>query len=106
MKAKQPAPKRKVKHTTGSTAACHQRPCSPPNVLWLQFHGDSDPCDESPIDDADATWCRDKIFEADVEYVSAKEVRELLSALDECLMIPANVLPAMNALEVILSAND
>lgn len=27
--------------------------CSPPSVLWLQFRGDGDPCDDSPIDDAE-----------------------------------------------------
>lgn len=29
MKTKKPAPKRKPKHTTGSSEACQQRPCSP-----------------------------------------------------------------------------
>jgi hypothetical protein len=78
---------------------------SPPNTLWLQYHGDSDPCDDAPVDDGDVTWCRDKIFAADVEYVRAGEVRALLSALNDCIAIPANVLPSLNALCAMLSEN-
>lgn len=45
----------------------------PPKVIYLQYHGDGEPDDESPVRDADVTWCRDKIFEHDLEYVRLEE---------------------------------
>jgi hypothetical protein len=42
----------------------------PPERIWLQLHGDSEPeypvtCDES------VTWCWESIFPQDIEYVRA-----------------------------------
>ena len=65
--------------------------CSPPNVLWLQFYGDGDPCDESPIDDADVTWCRDKIFGADEMYIRAEHIMPLLTRVSCNTATPAEV---------------
>ncbi len=42
-----------------------------PRVIYLQYHGDGEPDDECPVRDADVTWCRDKIFASDIEYVRA-----------------------------------
>lgn len=63
--------------------------CSPPNVLWLQFRGDGDPCDESPIDDADVTWCRDKIFGADEMYIRAERTTGSGSCASPCSALDA-----------------
>ena len=53
-------------------------PCSPPNVVWLQYHGESDPVEWGTEEPAEVTWCADQIFKHDVEYVRADLVRELL----------------------------
>lgn len=46
-----------------------------PNPLWLQWYGDGDPeIDGEPEGDNDVTWCRDKIFDRDVEYVPATRI--------------------------------
>lgn len=44
---------------------------APPETIYLQYHGDGEP-DDGLVRDADVTWCRDKIFEYDVEYVRAE----------------------------------
>ena len=49
-----------------------------PLNLWLQWHGDGDPDDESEVCEGEVTWGRDKIFDADLEYVSANEIRHAL----------------------------
>ena len=75
-------------------------PCLPPNVLWLQFRGDGDPCDDSPIDDADVTWCRDKIFGADEMYIRAEHIMPLLERVSCNTSTPAEVwewIKALNA---------
>ena len=74
--------------------------CSPPNVLWLQFRGDGDPCDDSPIDDDDVTWCRDKIFGADEMYIRAEHIMPLLERVSCNTATPAEVwewIKALNA---------
>lgn len=92
--------------TTDSAERLSPSACPPPNVLWLQYHGDSAELDNAQVDDGDVTWCRDHIFPNDVEYVCAREVRNLLSALDDCIALPANILLPMNALSEMLEAND
>jgi len=40
----------------------------PPRAIWLQFYGDGD----EPLvddDDAEVTWCKDKINTRDIQYV-------------------------------------
>lgn len=64
--------------TTAEKSVDAASPCSPPNVVWLQYHGDSDPVEWGTEQPAEVTWCADQIFEHDVEYVRADLVRELL----------------------------
>lgn len=52
-----------------SDAAGTSPPTSAPEVIYLQYHGDGEPDDESPVRDCDVTWCRDRIFEHDLKYV-------------------------------------
>ena len=44
---------------------------SPPKRIWLQWWGDIDPDkDSQPFDTGDGiTWCKDKIFNTDIEYI-------------------------------------
>lgn len=48
----------------------------PPEKLYLQFYGDSDDAEGGIPDpgDMDITWCREKIFDHDLEYVRASGV--------------------------------
>ena len=49
-----------------------------PLTIWLQYDGDSSLGETGPVEDNDVTWCRDKIFDADTEYVHAESVRQAL----------------------------
>ena len=49
-----------------------------PHNLWLQWHGDGTPEDDGEVCDGEVTWSREKIFEHDVEYVHADEIRRAL----------------------------
>ena len=49
-----------------------------PLTIWLQYDGDAPEGETGPVDDGDVTWCRDKIFERDIEYVHAGEIRREL----------------------------
>ncbi|MCG7985025.1 MAG: hypothetical protein JAY90_20025 [Candidatus Thiodiazotropha lotti] len=42
----------------------------PPEKIYLQYHGDTDPNNE-PVNSDDVTWCSDKIFNSDIEYVKS-----------------------------------
>lgn len=37
-----------------------------PERIYLQWHGDGEPDEEPPVE---VSWCEDKIFTHDVEYV-------------------------------------
>ncbi len=53
---------------------------SAPKKIYLQWHGDADPADypDGPDpDQSDVTWCADKIFEHDIEYVRVDELDRL-----------------------------
>jgi len=52
-----------------------------PLSLWLQWYGDGTPEDPGEVCESQVTWCRDKIFAHDVEYVRADRVNILLHAL-------------------------
>lgn len=41
----------------------------PPNRIYLQWVGDGDREEGHRVDDADVTWCRDRIFRQDYVYV-------------------------------------
>lgn len=49
-----------------------------PLDLWLQWHGDGTPEDDGEVCESGVTWSREKIFDADVEYVHAGEIRRAL----------------------------
>lgn len=53
------------------------RPVVPP-YLWLQWHGGGTPEDCGEVCESEVTWCREKIFNHDVEYVRADEIRRAL----------------------------
>lgn len=57
-----------------------------PDRIYLQWHGDADPADYPNGPDPsldDVTWCADKIYEHDIEYVPANEVTRLRDELAE-----------------------
>lgn len=45
----------------------------PPEKIWLQWHGDADGSESGPVAESEVTWCRDKVFDRDVEYVRVNE---------------------------------
>lgn len=55
----------------------HQ-PIVVPLNLWLQWNGDGIVEDGEAVSEGDVTWCRDKIFDGDIEYVHADEIRRAL----------------------------
>jgi hypothetical protein len=44
---------------------------NPPQKIYLQWDGDAEPPEvyTSDPDDRDVTWCRERVFERDIEYV-------------------------------------
>ena len=54
--------------------------CSAPLELWIQWHGDNDESEDDslPVSELEVTWCRDKLYERDIEYVHADEIRRAL----------------------------
>ena len=64
-----------------NTNKSYQPPSVPLN-LWLQWFGDSDDTETPPPpgveEQGDISWCRDKIFDSDIEYVHADEIRRAL----------------------------
>jgi hypothetical protein len=51
-----------------SNADCLQRLVRPPRRLYLQWNGAWEP-EETPVCEEEVTWCRDKIWPHDLEYV-------------------------------------
>lgn len=49
-----------------------------PLELWLQWHGTGDPSNEGEVCESEVTWSREKIFDGDVEYIAAAEIRQAL----------------------------
>lgn len=47
----------------------------PPDVIWLQYHGDGDADDDMPVHSDGVTWCWHRIFEQDINYVNASALR-------------------------------
>lgn len=64
---------------------------TPPNTIYLQFHGDSDPCDETPVDPRDVTWCKDKIFGSDELYIRGEHILPLLERVSCNMATPFEV---------------
>lgn len=45
----------------------------PSNIIYLQWYREGD---GEPEDASDVTWCKDKIFDDDIEYVKAEIAKE------------------------------
>lgn len=79
------------KRQEGLAMAIETERATHPNPLWLQWYGDGNPeIDGEPENDNDVTWCRDKIFDHDIEYVPATRLNEVWAT---CIGI-ANVMAA------------
>lgn len=50
----------------------------PPNTIYLQYHGDGDLYDDTPVDAGDVSWCKDKIFGSDELYIRGEHILPLL----------------------------
>lgn len=59
---------------------------TPPETLWLQWHGSGDPDDSETVSEGDVTHSREQIYSNDVEYVRADAVREALQG-HRCSML-------------------
>lgn len=57
---------------------------APPARIWLQWHGDQKPedCDGEP---SEVTWCQDRMFVADVQYVRADKVSRLVNVAERLI---------------------
>ena len=51
-----------------------------PGRIFLQWNGDAEPSPTQPPSLADVTWCKEKVFEHDEEYVRLADYRELADA--------------------------
>lgn len=47
-----------------------------PQKIWLQFYGDGDCKNDNDIYSGEVTWCEEKIFKHDVQYLNLKYVEE------------------------------
>jgi len=58
---------------------------NPPDTIYLQFYGDVLPDDVALPDGAEpggVTWCADRVFNADVEYVRADRLKAMEAERD------------------------
>jgi len=49
-----------------------------PSTIWLQWHGDGDPSDPGPVSSGEVTWSTARVFESELEFVNAEEIRRAL----------------------------
>lgn len=70
--------KTKMSELENSVSRVDHQPLVVPLNLWLQWHGDGTPEDIGEVCESEVTWCREKIFDQDVEYVHADEIRRAL----------------------------
>ena len=57
----------------------------PPNIIWLQWDGDAEtpePCTDDP-DDRDVTWCRERVFNRDIQFERSDRITELKRDLEQ-----------------------
>jgi len=73
-----PSPSTSQPRETESDGGDPVRGSLPPQTLWLQWHGDSDPLQGGEVCESEVTWCRDKIFERDIEYVEKNKLKRAL----------------------------
>jgi len=50
-----------------------------PDKIFLQWHGDGDPQDGSPVAESEVTWCRERVFTGDIEYLRQQPGRDCAS---------------------------
>jgi hypothetical protein len=67
--------KTKMSEPKNSIIRVDHQPLVVPLNLWLQWHGDGNPEDDGKVCESEVTWSREKIFDHDVEYVHADEIR-------------------------------
>jgi hypothetical protein len=70
--------KTKMSEPKNSIIRVDHQPLVLPLNLWLQWYGDGTPEDDGEICESEVTWSREKIFDHDVEYVHADEIRRAL----------------------------
>jgi hypothetical protein len=59
----------------------------PPDTIWLQYHGDGDPdIDVELVDPQDVTWCEDKQYEHDIEYIRRDRIAADAYVLREAII--------------------
>jgi hypothetical protein len=61
----------------------HQQP---PEVIWLQYYGDSAYWDDQnvPQRDEETTWADERVHDSDVRYIRADVAEEQMKAADRC----------------------
>jgi hypothetical protein len=61
----------------------------PPVRLYLQWYGEVDPDDALTVDSSCVTWCREKIFKHDAEYIilGGLQQKEMMRAAFESGML-------------------
>jgi hypothetical protein len=59
---------------------------TPPKTLWLQWHGDAEPDDTGDVAQDQVTWNYEKVFNDDIEYVNADEIRHELLGHSKSLL--------------------
>ncbi len=67
-----------MSETKNSVSRSNHQPTVVPLDLWLQWHGDGTTENNGKICENEVTWSREKIFDGDVEYVHADEIRTAL----------------------------
>ena len=49
-----------------------------PRLIYLQWYGDGDPeAEVGPVSENDVTWCRERIFKHDIEFIPATELERV-----------------------------
>lgn len=67
-----------------------------PERIWLQWHGDADPeIEDGEVSEGDVSWCRDKIFTHDIEYIRADLADAALKAREAATWLPIETAPKM-----------
>lgn len=57
----------------------------PPNIIWLQWDGEAEtpePCTDDP-DDRNVTWCRERVFNRDIQFERSDRITELKRELSQ-----------------------
>lgn len=71
---------------TQSNVVAGECSLNPPVRIFLQWNGDQEPDPTETVCLSEVTWCADRVFKHDVEYIRADRVQILLEALDGLVM--------------------